>query len=146
MDEISENLRNTMLKYNEIELDKDLSVVQSIDGDERKFSNIIISKENFNQMNRECSDFEKMNQIGGLTPIKLNDSKPDIMFNRSDKDYSGTNKEDSSRGQLSFDQKAYKLINGLNDFEMQINKDFDMIENMIEESIDNELKNIKALI
>lgn len=145
MDEISENLRNTMMKYNEIELDKHLSVVQSIDGDERKFSNIIISKDN-NKMNRECSDFEKMNQIGGLTPIKLNDSKQDIMFNRSGKDYSGTNKEDYSRGQLSFEQKAYKLINGLNDFEDQINKDFDMIENMIEESIDNELKNIKALI
>lgn len=146
MDEISENLRNTMLKYNEIELDKDLSIVQSIDGEESKFSNIIMSKESLNQMNKDVmpSD-EKINQIGSLTPIKLNNSKQDMMSSRGGREYSRSHKEDS-RCQLTFEQKAYRLINGLNDFEKQINNDFNAIEDMIEGNIDNELKNIKALI
>lgn len=110
IDEISENLKKTIRKYNEIDAEDELSVIQSINEDESK-SDIKDSNSNIVYQTKKVIETNK--------PLQMNS------LNMS------SNKANS---------EVNKIIRGLDNLNEELIKDFERIEEIIENVIEKELK------
>jgi len=137
MDEISDNLKRTIKKYNEI--DNDLSVIQSVEAEETS-----------NQM-QENKDkvYEKINLKEINTSAIINNTKKLLNQKNLSYDLNEFNNDDGTYGNLNTNKnykpnttngKANKLLEDLDLLSNDINNDFREVEDMIENVIENELK------
>jgi hypothetical protein len=151
MDEISENLKRTIKKYNEIEMDNDLSVIHSIDNEE---SNSIPKKE---INNKEVYDSMTKFDQNEKNLMKQSNSSFGYNFDYKNSNMSGVQpkKESPSKmnSQVQYNSKQFnnypspnnnsqlnRVINSLDNMGAAINQDFAEIEDMLENIIQKEMK------
>ena len=123
--DISEKLKKTIKKYNEMSIDNDLSLQQSND-----ISEILIKS--------KTGPIEEEND---LSTSKIKNER-NISF--SNTNYSNNNMNSSTNEiidsrQNAFISQANQIIKNLNAFEDCINNDFDDLEQFVENEIEKEL-------
>ena len=123
--DISEKLKKTIKKYNEMSIDNDLSLQKSNDISE------IIMKSKTGPMQEE----------NDLSTSKIKNER-NISF--SNTNYSNNNMNSSTNEiidsrQNAFISQANQIIKNLNAFEDCINNDFDDLEQFVENEIEKEL-------
>lgn len=124
INEISEKLKKTIKKYNEISIDTDLSLQKSNDINEiikkSKSGSIIDEGDKYtNSKNERNISFSNMN----YTPNNDNTNPNEIIDSR----------------QNAFVSQINQIMKSLNTFEDDINNDFDELEEFVENEIEKEL-------
>jgi hypothetical protein len=183
MDEISENLKRTIKKYNEIDMDNDLSIIPSVENEELTFLKFNTKPQNetgrleirdlnsgdnsknpnrfYNERNQNDRNFysdknaiinntkkildvqrSKENLNDELTShnINLNNYFNNPSIHPENKYYNNTNTNISTQTHLNL--KKNKILNDLDQFNNNLNKDFKEVEDLLESMIEKELKNI----
>jgi hypothetical protein len=170
MDEISENLKRTIKKYNEIDVDTDLSVIQSVENEDsskmnsrdvHKSSESVNNKFERERVEKEKNEKSERNEKGDKSDRQY---KPNNIINNTKKimeyptKYTNYNSNTnnvllSSRDEnfspnrnfkpnSNLNNKANKILEDLDEFGQNLNKDFKDIEDIIESMIEKDLKNI----
>lgn len=124
INEISEKLKKTIKKYNEISINTDLSLQKSNDINEiikkSKSGSIIDEGDKYtNSKNERNISFSNMN----YTPNNDNTNPNEIIDSR----------------QNAFVSQINQIMKSLNTFEDDINNDFDELEEFVENEIEKEL-------
>ena len=167
MDEISENLKRTIKKYNEVDADNDLSIIESVENEDSKYnqrdSQISNNKledknemknNNFSNSNMSNIVKETKKVIDGQTGQSNrynNTNNPNINYNLNSiqgdsiSGYSPSRniKINNLNSNSNFSLKAKKILDGLDSFNNNVNRDFKEIEDMIDNMIEKELKDFK---
>ncbi|MCQ2820225.1 MAG: hypothetical protein MJ252_23415 [archaeon] len=159
LNEISEKLKSTIKKYNEISLDDGLSIQSnSIDESYNKNINLGETKNNAGNNMLGIND-EGFGSVGsnfytgdkfGNTQQGLSGSpmKTTNTFNNTNA-FNINNPQNEAENQIAINQSNFVnqlnlVMNELNTFEESINKDFQDLEKFVEETIEKELeKNYK---
>ena len=181
MEEISENLKKTIKKWNEIETGNEVNRNRNLSGEESedrlKRNNINVKvnlkqeemceKENFNKDDymKEQSEKEKMNRKNKSEELSKNEKikyQPDSSYNQFElnarinnqsrnqyinygnfSDYSNGLKffqqNNKNENNLNFLTQSNKILQNLESFNDEIDKDFKEMEDMIE-SVERDLK------
>ena len=121
LSEISKNLKNTIKKYNELAMDDNLFNEQP-----RNKTNIFPKSSSINGKTQQNIIKEETNKINNNEIQQIND-----------KDENNLNSFEEH--QNNFVAQLNTLMNNLNILEDNINKDFDELENYIENDIEKEL-------
>ena len=121
LSEISKNLKNTIKKYNELAMDDNLFNEQP-----RNKTNIFPKSSSINGNTQQNIIKEETNKINNNEIQQIND-----------KDENNLNSFEEH--QNNFVAQLNTLMNNLNILEDNINKDFDELENYIENDIEKEL-------
>lgn len=124
INEISEKLKKTIKKYNEISIDTDLSLQKSNDIHEiikkSKTGSIVDEGDKYtNSKNERNISFSNIN----YTPSNDNTNPNEIIDSR----------------QNAFASQINQIMKNLNTFEDDINNDFDELEEFVENEIEKEL-------
>lgn len=124
INEISEKLKKTIKKYNEISIDTDLSLQKSNDIQEiikkSKTGSIVDEGDKYiNSKNERNISFSNIN----YTPVNDNTNPNEIIDSR----------------QNAFVSQINQIMKNLNTFEDDINNDFDELEEFVENEIEKEL-------
>ena len=129
LSEISQNLKQTIKKYNELAMDDNFfndefksKSTNNYNNKQKISSNSSISNNNNNQIQ---INEEKKNNNDGLSLLKINELDEEI--------------NNIEQHQNNFVSQLNTLMNNLNILEENINKDFDELENYIENEIEKEL-------
>ena len=129
LSEISQNLKQTIKKYNELAMDDNFfndefksKSTNNYNNKQKISSNSSISNNNNNQIQ---INEEKKNNNDGLSLLKINELDEEI--------------NNIEQHQNNFVSQLNTLMNNLNILEENINKDFDELENYIENDIEKEL-------
>ena len=140
LSEISQNLKQTIKKYNELAMDdnffndefKSKSTNNYINNKQQQsqISNIstnthINNNQNPTNTNNEDKNTNNNNNNDGLSLLKINEMDEEI--------------NNIEQHQNNFVSQLNTLMNNLNILEENINKDFDELENYIENDIEKEL-------
>lgn len=149
MDEISENLKRTIKKYNEIDMENDLSIIHSVENEESKSNALQESAKFEKERERERSYDNKSTGGNIVSNTKKVIENPRIHTNVS---YSA-NLDNNPFGSFpsspvvnykptNFSGKVNRITESMDQLSSNINKDFQEIEDMIENMIEKELKNV----
>ena len=133
LSEISQNLKQTIKKYNELTMDdnffndefKSKSTNNYINKQQISSNSTTNNNQNQNQNNINQTNEEKSNNNEGLSLLKINEIDEEI--------------NNIEQHQNNFVSQLNTLMNNLNILEDNINKDFDELENYIENDIEKEL-------
>ena len=129
LSEISQNLKQTIKKYNELAMDdnffNDEFKSKSTNNYNNKQKISSNSSTNNNNNNQIQINEEKKNNNDGLSLLKINELDEEI--------------NNIEQHQNNFVSQLNTLMNNLNILEENINKDFDELENYIENDIEKEL-------
>ena len=135
LSEISQNLKQTIKKYNELAMDDNFFTDEFKSKSTNNYNNInkqqisTNSTTNINNNNQiQITKEEKNNNNNnndGLSLLKINELDEDI--------------NNLEQFQSNFTTQLNTLMNNLNILEENINKDFDELENYIENDIEKEL-------
>jgi hypothetical protein len=118
MDEISENLKRTIKKYNEIDTENDLSVIESCENEDSKYNQ------------KEAHKNEET-------------IPPQILIKSVNSSItSPSRKLIKSKNISTFNQKSSKIMDDIENFSNNINKDFKEVEDMIDNMIEKEIKSL----
>ena len=123
--DISEKLKKTIKKYNEMSIDNDLSLQKSND-----ISEII--------MKSKSGPIQEENDIS-TSKIKNERNISFANTNYSNNNMSSSTNEIIDSRQNAFISQANQIIKNLNAFEECINNDFDDLEQFVENEIEKEL-------
>jgi len=118
MDEISENLKRTIKKYNEIDTENDLSVIESCENEDSKYTQ------------------KELQKIDETIP-------PQILIKSSNTSITSPSRNIiKSKNISTFNQKSSKIMDDIEKFSNSINKDFKEVEDMIDNMIEKEIKSL----
>ena len=121
MDELSENLKKAMKKYNDIDNDNDLSIIPSDENEESKSNQFNSNKITENNL--------------------INATRKIIEGNHNNNSINNNNNNNLNKiTNNNFYSHFNKTLSKLDDFEININKDFKELEEMIETIIEKDLK------
>jgi hypothetical protein len=161
IDEISENLKRTIKKYNEIDIENDLSVIQSVENEDSKSNQYDGTKYQGYEKNYGNNNYTSNEGKLSSSPNNANNliyqTKKVIenstnQLRDSNMSMSGAIVIGQSTNQMnqiyppSQLQKhnnqniSNKILNSLNELDEAINKDFSEIEGLIDSVVEKELK------
>ena len=130
LSEISKNLKQTIKKYNELAMDDNFfndefksKSINNYNNKQQINSNSSINNNDNN--NKTQINEEKINNNDGLSLLKINELDEEINI--------------IEQHQNNFISQLNTLMNNVNILEENINKDFDELENYIENNIEKEL-------
>ena len=135
LSEISQNLKQTIKKYNELTMDDNFFTDEFKSKSTNNYNNInkqqistnsVTNNQNNNQIQiNEEKTSNNNNNNDGLSLLKINELDEEI--------------NNIEQHQNNFVSQLNTLMNNLNILEENINKDFDELENYIENDIEKEL-------
>ena len=129
LSEISQNLKQTIKKYNELTMDDNFFTDEFKSKSTNNYNNInkqqISTNSVTNNQNNNQIQINEENNNDGLSLLKINEMDEEI--------------NNIEQYQNNFTSQLNTLMNNLNILEENINKDFDELENYIENDIEKEL-------
>lgn len=125
VDEFNDNFETTMKKFNDVELSRSLSIIESVGDRERNETSRNLRNDYYNHENLQNNYFSYTNINKGKTMATTTSSID----------------EDPCEFPLNYS----KFMKSLNDLECKMKNDFEQIENTIENILENEIKSLKSL-